>query len=276
MASAKQNRIEVNMKSVYFAVLKVSMIASVYVFLGSSVVTAQTPNAWGYSTGYGNVYGSYGLASTMQSMYNVARAQALKRADTPNRTAGSNPTARSISRPVVQPPRAAKNYGVFVPDPTVDTGRAFAEALGETPEERKLIKSIYTATKTEFEKEASARGWKNNIAGGLTFFTATAVTVYRDADEPSENGVQTYYEILNAAVDEIPEFKDISNRDKQNFNNMTIGFAGLLLSGYIEGKQTGNADTVANYRKLAGMLIQMVLKTDPENIRIENGQIVMK
>ena len=26
----------------------------------------------------------------------------------------------------------------------------------------------------------------------------------------------------------------------------------------------------------AGMLIEMVLKTDPENLRIENGQIVMK
>ncbi len=34
-----------------------------------------SPNAYGHNTGYGPVYGSYGLAQTMQSMYNVARAQ---------------------------------------------------------------------------------------------------------------------------------------------------------------------------------------------------------
>jgi hypothetical protein len=29
-------------------------------------------------------------------------------------------------------------------------------------------------------------------------------------------------------------------------------------------------------KNLAGMSIQMVLKTDPENLRLENGQIVLK
>src|SRR5258705_10369369 len=44
-------------------------------FLSVGITNAQTPNAYGYSTGYGTVYGSFGLASTMQSMYNVSRAQ---------------------------------------------------------------------------------------------------------------------------------------------------------------------------------------------------------
>ena len=74
---------------------------------------------------------------------------------------------------------------MFRPDATVDTGNAMADALGETPEEKALIKQIYTATKAAYEKEAASKGWKNNIAGGLTFFTVTAMTVYRDAEEPS-------------------------------------------------------------------------------------------
>lgn len=254
------------------------LIASAFVFLGGNTAAAQTATPWGYSTGYGNVYGTFGLAQTMQTMYNVARAQAQRRtaAELSGRPASSKGVDRSNPRQPPPPPRVVRNYGVFVPDPKVDTGKAFSEALGETLEERQLIKKVYAATKTAFEKEASARGWRNNIAGGLTFFTATAITIYHDTEEPSDTSVQRFYETVNATFDEIPEFKSISNRDKQNFNNMAVGFAGLLLAGYMEGKQTGNTETVESYRLLAGVLIKMVLQTDPENIRVENGQIVLK
>jgi len=54
-----------------------------FAFLSVGVANAQwgSPNAYGYNTGYGAVYGSFGLASTMQSMYNVAKAQSQKSAD---------------------------------------------------------------------------------------------------------------------------------------------------------------------------------------------------
>jgi len=57
---------------------------------------------------------------------------------------------------------------------------------------------------------------------------------------------------------------------------MLIGFSGMLLAVHSEGKQNNDADTLATSKKLAGMLTEMVLKTDPDNLRIENGQIVMK
>ena len=57
---------------------------------------------------------------------------------------------------------------------------------------------------------------------------------------------------------------------------MLIGFSGMLLAVYPEAKQNNDAATLATSKKLARMLIEMVLKTDPENLRIENGQIVMK
>ena len=259
--------------------MKQLLVCILCVFALSAATAAQTDTAWGYSTGYGNVYGSFGLAQTMQSMYNVARAKA-QRMSAPEASgrpkSDGRVTPRSNTKPNGEPPRVVKNYGKYVPDPKVDTGKAFADALGETAEERQLITNIYTATKTAYDKEASTRGWQNNIAGGLTFFTATAITIYHDSEEPSNDALQSYYEILNASFDEIPEFKNVSNRDKQNFNNMNVGFAGLLLAGYMEGKQTRNADTTASYKKLAGLLLQMVLKTDPDNIRVENGQIVLK
>lgn len=264
---------------------KLAPVALVFglVLICPSVASAQwnSPNAYGHSTGYGTVYGSYGLAATMQSMYNVARAQSQRTAAAKTgHEALPRPTAKNSasSNPqiAVPPARVVRNHGVFRPDASVDTGKAMADALADTPEEKALIRKIYAAIKTVYEKEAAARAWKNNIAGGLTFFTVTSMTVYRDSEEPSADAADTYYKVLNAALDETPDFASVSNREKQGFNNLMIGFAGILLAGYSEAKQDGNAATLASYKKLAGMLIEMVLKTDPDNLRLEDGQIVMK
>ena len=270
---------------------KLAALTFALTFLSVGITNAQTQNAYGWSTGYGTVYGSYGLASTMQSMYNVARAQSqrtssrnamikkygLAAVEKAEREAASR-SSSSTSNPqlVVPPPPVVRNHGVYRPDPSVDTGTALADNLGDTPEEKALIKQIYAATKAGYEKEAALRGWKNNIAAGLTFFTVTAMTAYHNSEEPSDEAVKTYFQLMNVALDEMPEFAAVANKDKQGFNNMLIGFSGMVLAIYSEAKQNNDAASLATSKKLAGMLIEMILKTDPENLRIENGQIVMK
>ncbi len=277
----------------FYKTLAIAIFASSIVFLSFSVASAQIQAAGGgyYRAGYPTVYGSFGQASAAQSrMYDQVKVQnrrkterdalikkwGLAAVEKAEREAAAKATARSNPQIVVPPPPVVRNYGVFRPDATVDTGKALADALGDTPEEKALIKQIYAATKAFYEKEAAQRGWKNNIAGGLTFFTATAMTVYHNGEEPSGEAVNTYYKVMNLALDEIPEMATAANKDKQGFNNTLIGFSGMLLAGYSEAKQNNDANTLASYKKLAGMLIEMVLKTDPENLRIENGQIVMK
>jgi hypothetical protein len=266
------------------------LVFTVSMFLVSpDAASAQTPNAYGYSTGYGTVYGSFGLASTMQSMYNVARAQ-TQRSTARNATVkrwgaaavekAERETASKSSRTnpqiVVPPPRVVRNHGVFRPDPAVDTGKAMADALAETPDQKTLIRQIYADTKAAYEEQAAVKGWKNNIAGGLTFFTVAAMTVYQDAEEPSMEAANAHYELLNATLDAIPALARTTDREKQNFNNLMIGLSGILLAGYTEGKQTGDTATLESYKKLSGMLIKMVLKMDPEDLVIENGRIVVK
>lgn len=203
-------------------------------------------------------------------MYDTMKRQKAQR------QAASGSAASSNAKTVVPTPPVVRNHGVFRPDKTVDTGKALADALGDTPDEKALIKQIYTVTKDAYEKEAAVRGWKNNMAAGLTFFTVTAMTVYHDSQEPSDDAVVNYFKSVNVALDDIPEYAKVSNKDKHGFNNMLIGFSAILLASYSEAKQTNNAETLDTSKKLAGMLIEMVLKTDPENIRIENGLIVMK
>ena len=275
---------------------KLAALTFALTFLSVGITNAQTPNAYGYSTGYGTVYGSFGLASTMQSMYNVAQAQmqrttarnamikkwGLAAVEKAEREAGSRSStgtktsAASNPQIVVPPPPVVRNHGVYRPDPSVDTGKALADNLADTPEEKALIKKIYAATKAAYEEEAALRGWKNNIAAGLTFFTVTAMTVYHNTEAPSDEAVNRYYQVMNLALDEMPELASVANKDKQAFNNMLIGFGGMQLAIYSEAKQNNDADALATSKKLAGMMIEMVLKTNPENLRIENGQIVMK
>jgi len=263
------------------------------VFLCAGVANAQIQAAGGgyYRAGYPTVYGSFGQASAAQSrMYDQVKVQtrkmserdalikkwgpaAVEKAEREAAAKGSRPSNPQI---VVPPPPVVRNYGVFRPDPTVDTGKALADALGDTPEEKALIKQIYAATKVEYEKEAATRGWKNNMAAGLTFFTVTAMTVNHDAPVPSEEAIQTYYKVMNMALDEIPEMAGAANKEKQGLNNTLVGFSGMLLAIYTDAKQNNDADALAKSTQLAGMLIEVVLKTDPENLRIENGQIVMQ
>ena len=271
-----------------------SLILVAILLLATAGMSAQTYNSYsgGYNTGYGTVYGSFGYAMATQNIYNTTQMQirklqarqmmvkqfglaAVEKAER-EASSGAKPSVRSNPAIVVPPKPVVRNHGVFRPDTSVDTGKVFAESLGSTPEEKALIRQIYTATSTFYQQEARTKGWNHNIAGALTFFTATAMTVFHDSEEPGTGAVNNYYAVVNASLDEIPEFASVPNKDKQNFNNILVGFAGLLTAGYLEGKQTQDATTVASYRKLAGELIRMVLKTDPENLRLENGQIVLR
>jgi hypothetical protein len=262
-------------------------------FLSAGVADAQIQAAGGgyYVAGYGRVYGSFGQASVAQSrMYDAVKTQnrrtterdaliqkyGLAAVEKAERDAASGSSRPSNAQIVVPTPPVVHNYGVFRRDLSVQTGTALADALGNTAEEKALIEQIYTATKTAYEKEAAARGWKNNIAAGLTFFTVAAVTAYHDAAMPTDAAVNTYFKTMNAALDEMPEMATAANKDKQGFNNTLVGFGGIILATYTEAKQTNDANALAASKKLAGMLIQLVLKTDPENLRIENGLIVMK
>ena len=192
--------------------------ALVIVLFVAGASSAQTYNSYsgGYNTGYGTVYGSFGLAMATQNIYNttqlalqkatarqamikqfgLAAVEKAEREAATGKSSGTTNAPGAKPRIVVAPPSVVRNHGVFRPDATVDTAKAFADAFGETPEEKTLIKQIYTATKTGYEAEAAKKGWKNNIAGGITFFTVAAMTVYHDAPEPSDEAVTNYYKAV--------------------------------------------------------------------------------
>ncbi|MEO5857684.1 MAG: DUF6683 family protein [Pyrinomonadaceae bacterium] len=279
------------------AIKRISCILFSLIFV--SMVSGQTwnSNAGGYSTGYGTVYGSFGLAMATQNIYNTTQMNmqrlmarqamikkwglaAVEKAEREAKSGTSSTTparsANTSSQKIEVPPAPlVRNHGVFRPDATIDTGKALADALGGTAQEKTLIKTIFTNTKTAYERETAAKGWKNNIAGGMTFFAVAAMTVYRDGTEPSDDAAETFYRVMNQSLDDLPEFATVPNKDKQAYNNVMIGFAGLLLAGYMEGKQSKDAATLKVYSQLAGELIKMVLKVEPDRLLLKDGFIVI-
>ena len=275
-----------------------TVFCTLFVALLVPAISGQTynSNSGGWNTGYGTVYGSFGLAMATQNIYQTTQMQiqrlqqrqmmikqfglaAVEKAEREAKSGkgSTSPVVGSSSTPKIEvpPPPVVRNHGVFRPDATVDTGKALADALGSTDEEKALIKQIFTNTKAAYERETAARAWKNNIAGGLTFFTITAMTVYRDGGEPSDEAVDMFFKVMNQTLDDLPEFATVANKDKQAFNNMLIGFSGLLLAGYVEGKQNNDAATLKLYSQLAGELVKMVLKVEPDRLQVKDGFIVI-
>lgn len=268
-------------------------IFAIFAFAFVDAISGQTwnSNAGGYNTGYGTVYGSFGLAMATQNIYNSMQINmqrtmmrsamikkwglaAVEKAEREARSGSkvTRTTSAETNGPKIDHvPPTPKNHGVFRPDATVNTGKTIADALGETAEEKQLYTRIYTATKTAFEQEAAAKGWKNNIAAAFTFFIVTTAVVHNGGEEPNDESVSVLYSSINQSIDEIPEFGKMTNRDKQALYNTLIAFAGIPLATFVEGQNSKNTATVKVASQLAGELIKMVLKIEPERIRIANG-----
>lgn len=275
--------------------MKFGLFLALTLLSGAVPTAAQTynSNAGGWNTGYGTVYGSFGYAMATQNIYNTVQMQiqrltmrqaminkwglaAVEKAERDARAGKTSSPSNSSSGPVVQsPPPIPKNYGRFTPDASVNTGKIIADALGETPEEKQLYTQIYSATKTAFEIQAASKGWKNNVAGAFTFFIVGNASIYHDGGEPTDETVAALYWAVNQSLDEIPEFGKMPNRDKQGFYNTLIAFTGIPLATYTEGKQSGDEATVKVARQLAGEMIKLVLKTDPELVKFENGRLTV-
>lgn len=230
-----------------------------------------------YMTGYGQVYGSFGYAmavqnsyqSTQNLLYSLRRKQLSKNgsASTSNSSSASKNSSPTISA-------APKYYGKFRADSSVNAAKTLSD-LFEKPAEREQMKLVVEAVQKIYKDEAAARNWGNNLAGGMTFFMVVLSTVYHDTNQPSDEVIKTVFEAVNQSIDAAPEFAKASDKDKNALNDMLVGFSALPFLTYIEGKKEGNAETVKTARILAGEMLKMVLKTDPNNVKFDDKSLTI-
>lgn len=241
-------------------------------FLLASPALAQVKAAGGAAAGLGKVYeasGSSSAAKGLQGKMNTALARAVARAKSASKPAVADRSRRTRTQPmaVPAPPDPIERATVFTPDPRSDFLNELAAQLGMTPEEREQLLLLFAGTKEAFEAEVSAKGRSKDISAAFTLFIATAVTVYHNDAEPSDAAIDNLWEGMSSALTEMPEVANLTNAEKQHMYDMLIGFSGFLLAGYAAGQAPDGEETRAVFRQLAGMLIQTILKTDPDKLR---------
>lgn len=230
---------------------------------------------------YGKVYeatGGSAAAKTVRAKINLTLISAITRPKRPAsavKDAGSRSKGLGNFKIKQMPDIAQASADVFRPDPNLDTSNALAESLGTTAEEKALLRQLFSVTKTAFEKEVAAKGRKNNLAAAFTFFIGSAAMVYHDDPEPSDAALDKLWDNLDATFNETPEYSQLTNREKQEMYDTIVAFSGLILATYAEGKNTGNVETQQTAKLLAGTMIQLVLKTDPNKLRFGKDGLVV-
>jgi len=146
-----------------------------------------------------------------------------------------------------------------------DSLQKFADSIGTTEEEKQLMLQIAQQTKTAFEQQYAAKGWKDHMAGALTFFILSTSMVYNE-QEPSDAAVDTLFKTFDQTMGSDAGLSSASNKDKTALYNSLIAYGGLPLTFYLHGKQTGNEAEVGKSKQLAAGFIKMILQTDPESL----------
>ena len=109
----------------------------------------------------------------------------------------------------------------------------------------------------------------------MTFFVATMATVYHNDPEPSDAAIDKLWDGLNETLNELPGVAGMTDAEKQIMYDTLVAYSGLVLTGHLVAQQTGDPDTRKIYKALAGVLIQTVLKTDPEKLRFTSTGLVV-
>jgi hypothetical protein len=259
-------------------------LSTVVVVLSAASASAQLWNssAGGWNTGYGTVYGSFGLATATQNIYNTAQLNlqraimrqamvkqfglaAVEKAE--REAKAGKPSSAPPGLELPPPPPPAKNLGVFTPGRST-VAKQLGDAIGSTPEEKAAVAQLAIATKEAFETQPDTRAWKNNVAGALAFFIIGNLTIATDSPEPSDETSQALFQAINQALDASPEFAKAKAKDKQQLYELLLGFTGLPLALYTEGKERGDAEQVKQARELAAQLLSLVLKVDATQVKL--------
>jgi len=247
---------------------KVSFTSVVVLFLaGLGVAQSQ---GGGTAAGIGRTVEAAGKSVASRELQRkmggtLVRAVAREKAAPRRVASGGRPQSARPS--AVAPAPVDTSAAFFKPDPRADTMAKIADELGTNPTERQQLRQLFTATKTEFEKQVAAKGRSNNLPAAFTLFIASTVTVYRDAPEPSDQATDKLWDGMSGALAEMPEMSNLSDAEKQQLYEMLIAFSGFVLAGYMESKTSGDADTLKVFQTLSGELIRTVLKTDPATLR---------
>ena len=154
--------------------------------------------------------------------------------------------------------RMAKSY-VLLPD--------LAKSLTENAEYQKALVQVFSQGIQQYEKDAAPDGFDHDVAGAMTFLIASAYYVYRDGEEPNDQGTTFIGRAIQQNMD-TDACRSIADLDKQKFYEFMIGMGTYLIVVYKQAVEGGDARAVDQVKAYAGDALKSYLKLDPATVRI--------
>lgn len=152
----------------------------------------------------------------------------------------------------------------FTPHAGDTTVQDFANDLGKNAAERQqLASAIDTVKRDVLEREYSAKGWKNNVAGAYAFFIGSLHMAW-SGNEPSTTQKDALFAAMSAKM--APALAGVSDREKTALYNTLIASATLPLMLHLDGKQQNNAAELAQARELAAQYSRKLMKMEPQEL----------
>ncbi len=248
------------------------------VFLAASAAMSQTAAGAAGASGYGKAYEAAGGSAAAKQVQKkigsvlkgaVGQGSAAKPRNAPT---GSASRGRQMARPAPRRPSATTTYR---PDPSIDVARSLADSIGSNAQEKEILHALFVTTKSAFDEEVAKKGRSNSVSAAFTFFIASASMVYHNSPEPSDEALDALWDRLDEAFQEMPEFAELTDSDKQQLSDTLVALSGLMILGHPQYNPSLDAETQKGYREVAGNLIRTVLQTDPEKLRFgKDGLLV--
>jgi hypothetical protein len=184
--------------------------------------------------------------------------------------------SKSGAKASVTPNIYAPGVLTFIPTGNSGIDRELARTLSNDSNEQAAFVEIFKATKAGYDSETASLGRKNDVAMALTFFVSTCLTVYHDTPEPSEDAVESVYQLFANSMKADAAIGNMSNSEKQAVNDRLIYISGLILAGYVKGKQDNDQSILQAYRLLAGGCFKSLTAIDPNSIRFGKSGLELK
>jgi hypothetical protein len=227
------------------------LLSLLFLLSGSMAVNAQYMGAW--STAWNNPISASASVMIQGAINRKMLEQSI-----------ANQRARSKTAP------AAANYPLVQFKPVANTGVAkqLADALGKDLQERAQLLKIFQEVQRSYEAEARKGGKSNNIAAALTFFIAASSMAYHQNGEPAESVTDALVEILEQEMSGSPDFKSMSDLEKQQMHDWLVVTGGFVLAGYLDAVKTNDQKQLGDYKQLADGFFKLVLGTGAEKFNL--------
>lgn len=234
--------------------------------------------------------GPAALAQRMPTIYspylaNMSRLRVLQARKKLNSVPHTSVNRHKVETPASrQPsPRSISGKGASIDHGTTFrvVGPAFvpqqlAARLGKTPEERRDIEAVLTRPLRFYTDNARQKGIPlNDVARALNYFISTNYYVYSLGSGPKQSEMDATRDLIRANMAQDPEFRRLSDRQKQEAYETLIVLAGFVDMGYGTTKQSGNEKAAAAFRDMAKYNLETLLGVPVEKIRFTSEGLAL-